>query len=282
MGNRGMLGLVVCGLMKSIVPTVVDMMQDFKIGYLTLSSEKSVKARHQKIWLYLEDLARDKLVAVCEPYGFHLLMMGRRSNGSIVFSFETRALDLIEVHPGEVLVVDKSQIQSMCLLVVGLWFLWRRRKIRRKKKILVKVVETNTICVICGELVGDQISFILAFLYLVVQLLVVVVTSLLLRLCADGKRSMGFSVAYGVSKLNGFILEPVMTFGQGGVEGCFQLVLLRRGRLTETLDRLVQLSNACVVHHPVDALGEFKNESTKYCYGFASFEDSSPRKKMEK
>ncbi|KAJ4953712.1 hypothetical protein NE237_030544 [Protea cynaroides] len=67
-------------------------------------------------------ITEDKLVAVRDPYGFRPLVMGRRSNGSIVFASETCALDLIEatyereVNPGEVLVVDKSGVQSLCLL----------------------------------------------------------------------------------------------------------------------------------------------------------------------
>ncbi|PHU19745.1 Amidophosphoribosyltransferase, chloroplastic, partial [Capsicum chinense] len=51
----------------------------------------------------------DKLVAVRDAYGFRPLVMGKRSNGAIVFTSETYALDLIEatyervVLPGEVL-----------------------------------------------------------------------------------------------------------------------------------------------------------------------------------
>ncbi|MFQ6636107.1 hypothetical protein Gotur_013877 [Gossypium turneri] len=65
----------------------------------------------------------DKLVAVRDPYGFRPLVMGRRSNGAVVFASETCALDLIEatyereVYPGEVLVVDKKDgVQSLCLM----------------------------------------------------------------------------------------------------------------------------------------------------------------------
>ncbi|CAJ2642662.1 unnamed protein product [Trifolium pratense] len=67
-------------------------------------------------------ITEDKLVAVRDPYGFRPLVMGRRSNGSIVFASETCALDLIEatyereVYPGEVLVVDKNGVQSHCLV----------------------------------------------------------------------------------------------------------------------------------------------------------------------
>lgn len=68
-------------------------------------------------------LTNDKLVAVRDPYGFRPLVMGRRSNGAVVFASETCALDLIaatyerEVNPGEVVVVDKSGIQSsLCLM----------------------------------------------------------------------------------------------------------------------------------------------------------------------
>lgn len=64
----------------------------------------------------------DKLVAVRDPYGFRPLVMGRRSNGAVVFASETCALDLIEatyereVLPGEVVVVDKEGVQSICLM----------------------------------------------------------------------------------------------------------------------------------------------------------------------
>ncbi|KAJ8763456.1 hypothetical protein K2173_002339 [Erythroxylum novogranatense] len=68
-------------------------------------------------------VTEDKLVAVRDPFGFRPLVMGRRrSNGAIVFASETCALDLIdaeyerEVNPGEVLVVDKDGIQSLCLI----------------------------------------------------------------------------------------------------------------------------------------------------------------------
>ncbi|KAL2896420.1 Amidophosphoribosyltransferase 2 chloroplastic [Bienertia sinuspersici] len=67
-------------------------------------------------------MTEDKLVAVRDPYGFRPLVMGRRSNGAVVFASETCALDLIEatyereVYPGEVLVVDKDGVQSLCLI----------------------------------------------------------------------------------------------------------------------------------------------------------------------
>lgn len=67
-------------------------------------------------------LSVDKLVAVRDPYGFRPLVMGRRKNGAVVFASETCALDLIEakyereVNPGEVVVVDKDGISSLCLL----------------------------------------------------------------------------------------------------------------------------------------------------------------------
>lgn len=67
-------------------------------------------------------LSVDKLVAVRDPHGFRPLVMGRRKNGAVVFASETCALDLIEakyereVNPGEVLVVDKDGISSLCLL----------------------------------------------------------------------------------------------------------------------------------------------------------------------
>ncbi|KAL7156478.1 hypothetical protein ABFS83_02G012300 [Erythranthe nasuta] len=67
-------------------------------------------------------LTEDKLVAVRDPFGFRPLVMGRKSNGAVVFASETCALDLIEatyereVYPGEVLVVDKEGVQSLCLM----------------------------------------------------------------------------------------------------------------------------------------------------------------------
>lgn len=67
-------------------------------------------------------VTEDKLVAVRDPFGFRPLVMGRRSNGSVVFASETCALDLIEatyereVYPGEVLVVDKEGVKSQCLM----------------------------------------------------------------------------------------------------------------------------------------------------------------------
>ncbi|KAF7126765.1 hypothetical protein RHSIM_Rhsim11G0184700 [Rhododendron simsii] len=67
-------------------------------------------------------LTEDKLVAVRDPFGFRPLVMGRRSNGAVVFASETCALDLIEatyereVYPGEVLVVGKDGVQSLYLM----------------------------------------------------------------------------------------------------------------------------------------------------------------------
>ncbi|KAM0013518.1 putative amidophosphoribosyltransferase [Helianthus debilis subsp. tardiflorus] len=67
-------------------------------------------------------LTEDKLVAVRDPFGFRPLVMGRRSNGAIVFASETCALDLIEatyereVNPGELLIVDKEGVRSICLM----------------------------------------------------------------------------------------------------------------------------------------------------------------------
>ncbi|KAL3695579.1 hypothetical protein R1sor_009655 [Riccia sorocarpa] len=67
-------------------------------------------------------LTEDKLVAVRDPYGFRPLVMGRRSNGAVVFASETCALDLIEaeyereINPGEVVVVDKDGVSSLCLV----------------------------------------------------------------------------------------------------------------------------------------------------------------------
>ncbi|KAI9123833.1 hypothetical protein K1719_005133 [Acacia pycnantha] len=67
-------------------------------------------------------VTEDKIVAVRDPHGFRPLVMGRRSNGAIVFASETCALDLIEatfereVNPGEVIEVDKDGIRSYCLM----------------------------------------------------------------------------------------------------------------------------------------------------------------------
>ncbi|KAM7470843.1 hypothetical protein LguiA_009026 [Lonicera macranthoides] len=67
-------------------------------------------------------LTEDKLVAVRDPHGFRPLVMGRRGNGAVVFASETCALDLIEatyereVYPGEVIIVDKDGIQTLCLM----------------------------------------------------------------------------------------------------------------------------------------------------------------------
>ncbi|KAL5189328.1 Amidophosphoribosyltransferase, chloroplastic [Glycine soja] len=67
-------------------------------------------------------VTEDKLVAVRDPFGFRPLVMGRRTNGAVVLASETCALDLIEatyereVYPGEVIVVDHTGIQSLCLV----------------------------------------------------------------------------------------------------------------------------------------------------------------------
>ncbi|KAL9682914.1 hypothetical protein QQ045_014726 [Rhodiola kirilowii] len=67
-------------------------------------------------------VTEDKLVAVRDPHGFRPLVMGRRSNGAVVFASETCALDLIEaeyereVEPGEMVVVDGEGVKSYCLL----------------------------------------------------------------------------------------------------------------------------------------------------------------------
>ncbi|XP_002966010.2 amidophosphoribosyltransferase, chloroplastic [Selaginella moellendorffii] len=67
-------------------------------------------------------LTEDKLVAARDPYGFRPLVMGRRSNGAVVFASETCALGLIEaefqreVNPGEVIVVDRDGVSSLCLM----------------------------------------------------------------------------------------------------------------------------------------------------------------------
>nr|KYP64944.1 hypothetical protein KK1_019558 [Cajanus cajan] len=67
-------------------------------------------------------LSEDKVIAVRDPFGFRPLVMGRRKNGAVVFASETCALDLIEatyereVQAGEVLVVDHTGTQSLCLV----------------------------------------------------------------------------------------------------------------------------------------------------------------------
>lgn len=67
-------------------------------------------------------LTEDKVVAVRDPHGFRPLVLGRRANGAVVVASETCALDLIEaayereVHPGEVVVVDREGETSMCLM----------------------------------------------------------------------------------------------------------------------------------------------------------------------
>ncbi|XP_058729240.1 amidophosphoribosyltransferase, chloroplastic-like [Vicia villosa] len=67
-------------------------------------------------------VTEDKLVAVRDPFGFRPMVMGRISNGAVVFASETCALDLFEAHyerkvfPGEVVVVDDNGIQSFCLM----------------------------------------------------------------------------------------------------------------------------------------------------------------------
>ncbi|AEE86986.1 amidophosphoribosyltransferase-like protein [Arabidopsis thaliana] len=65
----------------------------------------------------------DKLIAVRDPFGFRPLVMGRRSNGAVVFASETCALDLIdatyerEVCPGEIVVVDRNHGDSSMFMI---------------------------------------------------------------------------------------------------------------------------------------------------------------------
>ncbi|KAJ4961923.1 hypothetical protein NE237_021833 [Protea cynaroides] len=61
--------------------------------------------------------------------------------------------------------VNIYAFQSLCLLVMDLWFFKRRRKKWKKKNMFVKVAEMNTDSITCGKLVGDRISILLAFLY---------------------------------------------------------------------------------------------------------------------
>ncbi|XP_043694308.1 probable aquaporin TIP3-2 [Telopea speciosissima] len=60
--------------------------------------------------------------------------------------------------------------------------------------------------------VGGRITLIRAFFYWIAQLLGCIVASLLLRVCTNGMRPVGFSVAYGVSEVSALLLEIVMTF----------------------------------------------------------------------
>ncbi|GJY64021.1 probable aquaporin TIP3-2 [Tanacetum coccineum] len=64
-----------------------------------------------------------------------------------------------------------------------------------------------------ATLVAGRVSVVRALYYWVAQLLGAVVASLLLRLCTDGLRPIGFSVAYGVGNLNALLMEIVLTFG---------------------------------------------------------------------
>ncbi|KAF5175876.1 Amidophosphoribosyltransferase protein [Thalictrum thalictroides] len=89
-------------------------------------------------------LTKDKLVAVRDPRGFRPLVMGRRSNGSVVFASETCALDIIqatykrEVKPGEVIVVDKygtqtfhlsPQLERSCCSFEPIYFSWHNSEV---------------------------------------------------------------------------------------------------------------------------------------------------------
>jgi len=59
-----------------------------------------------------------KLIAVRDPHGFRPLCMGRRSDGVLVFSSESCALDAVgasflrDVEPGEVITVDRLGVRS--------------------------------------------------------------------------------------------------------------------------------------------------------------------------
>ncbi len=67
-------------------------------------------------------LVGDKIIAARDPHGYHPLCMGKLGK-TIVFASETCALDLLEaqyirsVHPGEMIVVHKGEIQSHDLLL---------------------------------------------------------------------------------------------------------------------------------------------------------------------
>ncbi|KAF8109542.1 hypothetical protein N665_0094s0014 [Sinapis alba] len=67
----------------------------------------------------------DKLIAVRDPFGFRPLVMGRRSNGAVVFASETCALDLIdaryerEVCPGEIVVVGGGDVGESSMFMLS-------------------------------------------------------------------------------------------------------------------------------------------------------------------
>ncbi|URD77217.1 Glutamine phosphoribosylpyrophosphate amidotransferase [Musa troglodytarum] len=97
---------------------------------IATSSSRPLLARIVEALEFLEGayslvfLTADKLFAARDPHGFRPLVMGRRSNGAVVFASETCALGLIgaeyvrEVNPGEVIVVDSHDmsINTSCLL----------------------------------------------------------------------------------------------------------------------------------------------------------------------
>ncbi len=64
-------------------------------------------------------MSPQKLIAARDPQGFRPLVMGKFSDGSVVFASETCALDSIgtefvrDIDPGEIVVVDKEGIRSI-------------------------------------------------------------------------------------------------------------------------------------------------------------------------
>ena len=64
-------------------------------------------------------MAKDSLMAVRDPGGFHPLCLGMLDNGAYVVASETCALDLIEarylreIEPGELLIINREGLQSL-------------------------------------------------------------------------------------------------------------------------------------------------------------------------
>ncbi|MCR4747101.1 MAG: amidophosphoribosyltransferase [Clostridiales bacterium] len=64
-------------------------------------------------------MSPSKLIAARDPHGFRPLVMGKKSDGSVVFASETCALDSVQaeyvrdVEPGEIIVVSKDGMRSI-------------------------------------------------------------------------------------------------------------------------------------------------------------------------
>lgn len=64
-------------------------------------------------------MSPSKLIAARDPHGFRPLVMGKKSDGSVVFASETCALDSVQaeyvrdVEPGEIIVVSKEGMRSI-------------------------------------------------------------------------------------------------------------------------------------------------------------------------